>query len=88
MSEWSAGVGGRGSGVGVGFDIPNPEPRTPKPEAERGGVAGPGPKPIQFHGTDAVRRAVSGGDLEALWRVWDVELNRFRAKREAFLLYE
>ena len=38
-------------------------------------------------GTDAVRRAVSGGDLEELWRVWEGELDRFRAKRAEFLLY-
>ena len=39
-------------------------------------------------GTDAVRRAVSGGDLTELWREWDEALDGFRAKRAEFLLYE
>ena len=39
-------------------------------------------------GTDAVRRAVVSGDLEALWSAWDRELARFRTKRAEFLLYE
>ncbi len=32
--------------LGVGVGGRHPEPRTPNPEAERGGVAGPGPKPM------------------------------------------
>ncbi len=39
-------------------------------------------------GTDAVRGALSGGELEELWSAWDRELDGFRARRAEFLLYE
>ena len=39
-------------------------------------------------GTDAVRGALSGGALDALWSAWDRDLDRFRARRTEFLLYK